>query len=318
MKSGCCSKFPHSLGLCQSGNAVWANHSQELEAALKGKRLLCWMHNIKILSCFTSRLNPEWINYEIRINPIILCFSVPGIRWCICKDSVSYGKWDHHLSYFIKSLSQTLTAWVRGCNEIKLKSLLFDWLPLHIHHWLQLPTGDGWHVKKHCDCWDGMQGSSNGVFPPLDMADNAAGLVGWRKPENITVLLKFNLQTSRTVGWAKRWSIPPWSPVTLPNNQVLNHLSPLFPLKPTFYTLMCLGLNLEFALMVCLLQMRSGVGKWNFVSCLGFFLFNSYDLTWCLKNSLVLRAPYSSLPSSLKKRKIKSNPNLKKCCYMKL
>lgn len=147
MKPGCCSKFPHSLGLCQTGDVVWANHSQKLEAALKGKWLLCWMHNIKILSCFTSRLNPEWINYEIRINPIILCSSVPWIRWCICKDSVSYGKWDHHLSHFIKSLSHALTARVRGWNEIKLKSLLFDWLPSCTHPRPQLPRGHGQHRK---------------------------------------------------------------------------------------------------------------------------------------------------------------------------
>lgn len=154
MKPGSCSKYPPSLGLCQTGDVVWANHSQKLEAALKGKWLLCWMHNIKILSCFTSRLNPEWINYEIRINPIILCSSVPGIRWCICKDSVSYSKWDHCLSYFIKSLSQALTARVRGWNEIKLQSLLFDWLPLCTHPRPQLPRGDGQHSKLGLLEWD--------------------------------------------------------------------------------------------------------------------------------------------------------------------
>lgn len=230
MKSGCCSKYPPSLGLCQAGDVAWANHSQKLEAALKGKWLLCWMHNIKILSRFTSRLNPEWINYEIRINPIILCSCVPGIRWCICKDSVSYGKWDHCLSHFIKSLSQALTARVRGWNEIKLQSLLFDWLPLCAHI-LALTCPEGMASTGNCDCWNGMQRSSAEGFQPLDVAASVAGLVAGGKPENITDLLNFLLQTPLAVLQlrlrAKSWNLPPCPPLVPLTSQALQYLSSL-------------------------------------------------------------------------------------------
>lgn len=154
---------------------------------------------------------------------------MPGIRWCICKDSVSYGKWDHRLSHFIKSLSQALTARVRGWIEIKLQSLLFDWLPLCTLAWPQLPRGDGQH--RNCACWNGMQGSSAEGFPPLEEAASVAGLVAGRKPEIITDLLNFLLQTPLPMLQlglrAKSWNVPPCPPLVPLTSQALHCLSSL-------------------------------------------------------------------------------------------
>lgn len=114
---------------------------------------------------------------------------------------------------------------------MKLNCNLFSLTDCHCAHILGLSCPEGMASTGNCDCWNGIRGSSAEGFPPLEVAATVAGLVAGRKPENITDLLNFLLQTplpKLQLGLrAESWNVPPCPPLVPPTSQALQYLSSL-------------------------------------------------------------------------------------------